>query len=135
MFERALQILRLQRGADKEEVRKSYIKMTRRYPPEHFPQKFKQIKEAYEQLTLSWPLMETRVKQLLTARDTEQLMQNILEEPLEEAGISEDENKPQELNVWSLEPIFNANKHEDNLRSILEEIRREQGLGEPNRQE
>jgi curved DNA-binding protein CbpA len=42
--------LGLSPGASLEEVRRAYLKLVRRYPPEHNPVRFARIKEAYEQI-------------------------------------------------------------------------------------
>jgi hypothetical protein len=52
MIESAYATLRVARDASPEEVRKAYIHLVRRYPPEHFPEKFASIRQAYLQLTL-----------------------------------------------------------------------------------
>jgi preprotein translocase subunit SecA len=41
-------VLQLEQGADKQAVKKAYFKLIRQYPPEKFPEKFKEIREAYE---------------------------------------------------------------------------------------
>jgi hypothetical protein len=38
---------------DKETLHPKYVRLVRRYPPEHFPDKFKMIQNAYHELTLS----------------------------------------------------------------------------------
>lgn len=43
-------ILQLEQGADKQAVKKAYFKLIRQYPPEKEPEKFKEIREAYEYL-------------------------------------------------------------------------------------
>ncbi|MFA6810886.1 MAG: hypothetical protein WCR47_07500 [Desulfoplanes sp.] len=52
MFENARKTLRVGPNATHNEVRKAYIKMVRRYPPEHFPEKFLAIKKAQETLNM-----------------------------------------------------------------------------------
>ena len=52
MFEQACKTLRVSPNATHNEVRKAYIKMVRRYPPEHFPEKFLAIKKAQESLNM-----------------------------------------------------------------------------------
>lgn len=43
-------VLQLEPGADKQAVKKAYFKLIRQYPPEKAPEKFKEIREAYEYL-------------------------------------------------------------------------------------
>lgn len=52
MIESAYETLKVGRDASPEEVRKSYVRLVRRYPPEHFPEKFAQLRNAYAMLTL-----------------------------------------------------------------------------------
>ncbi len=52
MFESAYATLRISRDATPEAARQAYLRMVRRYPPEHFPDKFAEIRNAYRQLTL-----------------------------------------------------------------------------------
>lgn len=130
MFEKALKVLRLKRGADREQVRRAYVKMSRRYPPEHFPAKFKQIKDAYEQLSLNWDLTENKAKELSSSESFDQFMQNIVEEALQEADSQADGNKPEALDIWTLEPIANVAEYNRQVLNILEEIKQEQGIGD-----
>lgn len=50
MFESDIEILRVSKDADPETLRKAYLRMVRRYPPEHFPEKFSRIHKAYNRL-------------------------------------------------------------------------------------
>jgi hypothetical protein len=65
MIESAYEILHVPRDAGPEEVRRAYVRLVRRYPPEHFPEKFASLRRAYQQLTLSDDFIEevfSRVK-------------------------------------------------------------------------
>jgi hypothetical protein len=65
MIESAYEILHVPRDADPEEVRRAYVRLVRRYPPEHFPEKFASLRRAYQQLTLDDDFIEeifSRVK-------------------------------------------------------------------------
>jgi hypothetical protein len=52
MFEQARKTLKVARNAGPEAVRQAYVRLVRRYPPEHFPEKFVGLRQAYQQLTL-----------------------------------------------------------------------------------
>jgi curved DNA-binding protein CbpA len=52
MIESAYRILRVARDASPETVRKAYVSLMRRYPPEHFPEKCASLRQAYQQLML-----------------------------------------------------------------------------------
>ena len=53
MMESAYNLLHVEKNASPEEVRKAYVRLVRRYPPEHFPEKFTALRKAYQQLALS----------------------------------------------------------------------------------
>ena len=122
MFEKSLQVLRLQRGADMEEVRKAYIKLTRRYPPEHFPEKFKEIKRAYEQLSLKWSALEPLVKDMGMSESKAQLMQTIMQEALQVAESKQEGKDSGMMDAWDLVPVLHSRQYTDELMSVLEEI-------------
>lgn len=44
------EILGLQPGATQAEIKRAYFRLIRRYSPESDPERFQQIREAYEQL-------------------------------------------------------------------------------------
>ncbi|MBF0369354.1 MAG: DnaJ domain-containing protein [Magnetococcales bacterium] len=44
------QILQVPANTDDEEVRQAYLAQLRLYPPEHHPERFRQIREAFELL-------------------------------------------------------------------------------------
>ena len=58
MLESAYNKLRVERDASPEEIRKAYVNLVRRYPPEHFPEKFTSIRQAYQKLMLEDEFME-----------------------------------------------------------------------------
>ena len=123
MFEKELNALRLERDADMEAVRKAYIKMTRRYPPEHFPEKFKQIKQAFERLTLQPLSLQPRIKEFSEAKDENSLLQALIQEALE----TQQGQDYLDLEVNELAPILDAARHKEELKNLLAEIQ-EQGL-------
>ena len=52
MIESAYEMLKVSRDATPEEVRTAYVKLVRRYPPEHFPERFAALRNAYEKVCL-----------------------------------------------------------------------------------
>ncbi|MDR1621257.1 MAG: hypothetical protein LBS00_02655 [Synergistaceae bacterium] len=52
MIESSYDLLRVPRDVGPEEVRQAYVRLVRRYPPEHFPEKFASVRRAYQQLIL-----------------------------------------------------------------------------------
>ena len=63
------QILDIPRSATPEEIKNAYFKLIKKYPPEHEPEKFKTIRQAYESLKTSAKKAETDV---FIFKDTEQ---------------------------------------------------------------
>jgi len=58
MLESAYDTLRVGRDASPEAIRKAYVTLVRRYPPEHFPEKFMSIRQAYQSLMLEDEFIE-----------------------------------------------------------------------------
>lgn len=52
MFEKCARTLRVSPEATPEEVRQAFVKLARRYPPEHFPKKFVVFKECADIMNL-----------------------------------------------------------------------------------
>jgi curved DNA-binding protein CbpA len=53
MFLSSYRTLKISPGSSKEKVREAYVRLVRRYPPEHFPDKFRKIQFAYDELSLA----------------------------------------------------------------------------------
>lgn len=64
MFEAAYKMLRVDRRAGPEEIRRAYLRLVRRYPPEHFPEKFRQVHDAYRCLNLQEDALEDLAERL-----------------------------------------------------------------------
>ena len=66
MIESAYETLHVPRDADPEDVRRAYVRLVRRYPPEHFPERFASLRRAYQQLNLDDDFIEeisSRIKE------------------------------------------------------------------------
>jgi curved DNA-binding protein CbpA len=50
MMNDAHAVLGLPADSDDEAIRRRYLELVRQFPPEHHPQKFAQVRQAYEQL-------------------------------------------------------------------------------------
>ena len=64
MIEGAYNLLRVAKDASHESVRDAYVRLVRRYPPEHFPEKFTRLREAYQQLTLGDDFLTATVRRI-----------------------------------------------------------------------
>ncbi|MDZ7759813.1 MAG: J domain-containing protein [Desulfovermiculus sp.] len=126
MLEKDGSMLRVPRDADLEVVRKAFVKLSRRYPPEHFPDKFKEIKRAYDRLTLNYSSINSLVKELASAPTAQAMAKCLVDEALQDKTNSPPPQVP-ELNVYSLEPIFDAPAQQQRLKKLLQDIG-DQGL-------
>ena len=129
MLEQALKLLRLPREVDMEAVRKAYIKQTRRYPPEHFPEKFKRIKQAYEQLRLEQSVLKPMADQFARAQSSDEIFRILFEEALLDAGTKHHEDQLSEQDFEQLETLFKADWYERQVKQALEEIGAEMQSG------
>lgn len=75
MFEQHLRCLRLDLDTnfDIQTVRTAYIRMVRRYPPEHFPEKFAEIQSAWQALSLSKDFLRQMEEVASSLRSPEEL--------------------------------------------------------------
>ncbi|MDR1873914.1 MAG: hypothetical protein LBQ90_02715 [Synergistaceae bacterium] len=69
MIERARRALKVEREADPQTVRQAYVRLVRRYPPEHFPEKFADLRRAYQQLTLDDDFIEENFSKMMDDPD------------------------------------------------------------------
>lgn len=58
MFEKCTRTLRVAPEATTEEVRQAFVKLARRWPPEHFPARFTEIKHCADLLNLEDSVLE-----------------------------------------------------------------------------
>lgn len=122
MLEQSLKILRVPRDADMETVRRAYVKQTRRYPPEHFPEKYKRVKHAYEQLRLERGSIEPLAKGLAQGETTQDLFQAIFEEALSESKGAGSENSLSVADFEQLGLVLNQGRYRQEVLKALEEI-------------
>ncbi len=121
MQEKDFQILRVEYDADRESIRKSFVKLSRRYHPEHFPDKFKQIKSAYDRLTLKWGAIQPYVQEISGLDSAEALASFIMEEAQPATSSSKSDKLP-ELDVFSLDPVLNTPCCRERITTLLEDI-------------
>lgn len=111
MLESAFKALRVDRRATPEEVRRAYIRLIRRYPPEHFPAKFAALDRAYRQLTLDDDAVDDFFRQMSLVRT-----------PLELAGLlwgEAEELRPPDFDLNELEPQVQVGAAEAELDAML----------------
>ncbi len=121
MLEQDHRILRVDRDADQESIRKSYIKLSRRYHPEHFPEKFRRIKCAYERLSLDPSTLADITRELARAESTDQITSLIIKQ----AGTEATEKKKKEelvMDPMTLEPVLNVRTVRQKISGLLQDI-------------
>lgn len=69
MFEKCTRTLRVPQDATTEEVRKAFIKLARRWPPEHFPGRFTEIKSCADLLNLEDSALEEFVTRTVKSEE------------------------------------------------------------------
>src|SRR5437016_9337459 len=72
----AYAILGLPADSDDDTIRRRYLELVRQYPPEHHPQKFAEVRAAYEQLKD----LNTRLRHRLFEAGQSESLDAILEE-------------------------------------------------------
>jgi hypothetical protein len=66
--------LGLSHGADAETIRRRYLELVREYPPEKSPQRFSEIRAAYDQLRDPVFNLETRIFSVTATQSFESLV-------------------------------------------------------------
>jgi len=69
-------VLELPPDADDEAIRRKYLELVRRFPPEHHPEKFAAIRAAYESLKD----LNTRLRHRLFERGRRETIDTLIEE-------------------------------------------------------
>jgi hypothetical protein len=67
MFRSAFKQFKLKPGDNKDAIYNAYVRLVRRYPPEHFPEQFKKVQHAYNELTVSDQIIEKALQAFLRA--------------------------------------------------------------------
>lgn len=87
MLTKAFKTLGVKRSANVENIRKAYVKLVRRYPPEYFPEKFNAIKIAYDQLTASGDIHDELITTLFLENEVPALKSVIFQEMVDESKV------------------------------------------------
>jgi hypothetical protein len=115
MLESSYSVLRLSPQATPEEIRQAYARLVRRYPPEHFPEKFAAVHAAYRCLSHDEDFV-TEV--FATVRS--------MKSPLELAGLLWGDlpalRTDGEVDFSSLAPLLEEEAEAEEMDKILEQI-------------
>ena len=126
MLEKAHALLRVDRNADIDQVRQAYLRLVRRYPPEHFPDKFARIKQAYEQLILDPKFLKEISSEAMNCETLESFFRFFFQEALENNLESVQDWFSPEVTAKSLLPIFEGEQRKEQLVKALESIKEEE---------
>ena len=113
MIESAYETLKVGRNTTPDEVRRAYVRLVRRYPPEHFPEKFASFRKAYQQLTLDEDFPQDLLERM-----------NGKETPLDLAGLLWGDRKelqpPADTKLTDLALLLTEESKRSVLNGILE---------------
>lgn len=126
MLEKAHALLRVDRNADIDQVRQTYLRLARRYPPEHFPDKFARIKQAYEQLMLDPKFLKEISTEATNCETIGSFFRFFFQEALENNIESvQDWFRPEDT-ARSLLPIVEGEQRREKLVKALDSIQEEE---------
>ncbi len=119
MFEKCTRTLRVTPDATTEEVRQAFVKLTRRWPPEHFPARFTEIKHCSDLLNLE----DSALEELLTRTvksDVIDFFVGLLPEP---ASASEEvAATASELDLPAFMELLNPGRRRQIMSGCLEKV-------------
>lgn len=126
---KAYEVLGLERGASREEIKEAYVRLSKEYHPEEYPEEFQQIHEAYR--LLGRAARTTRRSEALRDEDTDtvkwvEVESDIREKPqsvkitFEEEETAEKENYDFEETLYKAKQSEAERLHEKVLRAEAE---------------
>jgi hypothetical protein len=119
MFEKCTRTFRVPPDATAEEVRQAFVKLARRWPPEHFPGRFTQIKHCADLLNLE----DSALEELLTRTvksDVIDLFVGLLPEPA--SASEEDAATASELDLSAFMELLNPGRRRQVMLGCLEKV-------------
>ncbi|WP_045211704.1 J domain-containing protein [Desulfonatronovibrio magnus] len=121
MFEKDYSALRVSRDDGPEKVRKAFVKLSMRYHPEHFPEKYKRIKSAYDRLQMDWDSLFPMISELSRATLDNNLKVKLMQD-YSESISSQADGYSVDLDIYSLEPVLAVSKYRKKITEILDEV-------------
>lgn len=119
MFEKCTRTLRVSPDATTEEVRQAFVKLARRWPPEHFPARFTEIKHCTDLLNLEDSVLEELLVRAVNA-DVIDLFVGLLPES---ASASEDvAATASELDLPAFMELLNPGRRRRIMLGCLENV-------------
>lgn len=119
MFEKCTRTLRVSPDATTEEIRQAFVKLARRWPPEHFPARFTEIKHCADLLNLEDLALEELVNRTVKS-DVIDLFVGLLPES---ANASEETAAiTSELDLPAFMELLNPGRRRGIMLGCLEKI-------------
>jgi len=121
MFEKACRTLRIDPDAPPEAVRKAFVKMVRRYPPEHFGRKFAEFQKARDELTLTRERVDALLEQYFEADTVEEFLKLWFGDLLDDVGQTMSAEVEQ-LDLTYLVALMEKDNHKELLDETVKAI-------------
>lgn len=119
MFEKCTRTLRVAPDATAEEVRQAFVKLARRWPPEHFPARFTEIKHCADLLSLQ----DAALEELLTKAVKSDVIDLFVSLLPESAGTSEEVAKTSsELDLPAFMELLSPGRRRQIMLECLEKV-------------
>ncbi|GAB6060549.1 hypothetical protein [Desulfonatronum parangueonense] len=119
MLDKCIQTLRVHPEATADEVRQAFIKQARRYPPEHFPARFAEIKHCLELLNLEDSALEGMANTMDNAELSEVLAM-LFPEGIKHSGAAD--GTTLELDIAAYMNLLQPQQHRQNMLACLERV-------------
>ncbi|WP_153306746.1 J domain-containing protein [Desulfonatronum thioautotrophicum] len=119
MFKRCTRTLRVSPDATMEDVRQAFVKLARRWPPEHFPARFTEIKHCTDVLNLDDSVLEELLNRTLRS-DVIDVFVGLLPDT---ASSPEDvTTNASELDIPAFMELLNPGRRREIMLECLEQI-------------
>ena len=119
MFAKCTRTLRVSPDATTEEVRQAFVKLARRWPPEHFPARFTEIKHCADLLNLEDSALEELLNRTVKS-DVIDLFVGLLPES---GGVSEEiATTASELDLPAFMELLNPGRRRRIMLACLEKV-------------
>ena len=119
MFEKCTRTLRVAPEATTEEVRQAFVKLARRWPPEHFPARFTEIKHCTDLLNLEDSVLEELLTRVMKSEVTDFLV-GLLPEPA--CAAAENATVAQTLDISAFLDLLNPHLRRQAMLACLEKV-------------
>lgn len=120
MLDKCTRTLRVHSEATADEIRQAFIKLARRYPPEHFPAKFAEIKHCSDLLNLEDKALEEYLSHI-SSTEVMDLIAMLLPEDFNAPIV--DGSVP-ELDIAAYMDLLNPEQRRREMLSCLDQVSR-----------